>query len=107
MHNVVEKNGLLDVENWSMLSEPRQDLLWTLPHEIPAQVAMDNKGAVDGRNYSQTVCGDFRTAHFFLLIVDRLVIARRAICVPSVGVIHEFGSYEFVQKKNARVDAQL
>jgi hypothetical protein len=38
------KSGTLDEENAMFFGETRKELLGTLPHEVPAQMAMDNDG---------------------------------------------------------------
>src|SRR5215217_7974047 len=43
---VIEVDRLFHEEHVVALSEPREQLLWALPHEVPAQVAVDDDGRV-------------------------------------------------------------
>ena len=44
--DVVQVDRLFDEEHMASLRESRQELLWALPHEIPAQVAVDDDGRI-------------------------------------------------------------
>jgi hypothetical protein len=44
--DVVQIYRLFDKENGGREGQSRQELLWSLPHEIPSQVAMDDEGVI-------------------------------------------------------------
>ena len=44
--DVVQIDRLFDEEHVAPLRESREELLWALPHEIPAQVAVDDDGRI-------------------------------------------------------------
>ena len=67
--DVVQIDRLFHEEHVAALRESGQELLWALPHEIPAQVAVDDDGRIrvsrglsSKRTRQSSMCGMFGCA---------------------------------------------